>query len=72
MKTILKPAMRVAAFLLVLSMAVFLAGHYLMPTSNRYLKATRPAVSWARILTPSMYWFSAIPTPRRGLPHAVV
>ena len=38
MKTILKPALRVAAFLLVLSMAVFLAGHYLMPTSNRYLE----------------------------------
>lgn len=37
MKACIKHILHVAAFLLVLSVAVFLAGHYLMPHSNRYL-----------------------------------
>ena len=37
MRSCIKRILHVTAFLLVLSMAVFLAGHYLMPHSNRYL-----------------------------------
>lgn len=37
MRSCIKPILHIAAFLLVLAMAVFLAGHYLMPHSNRYL-----------------------------------
>lgn len=37
MKSCIKHILHVTAFLLVLAMAVFLAGHYLMPHSNRYL-----------------------------------
>lgn len=37
MRSCIKHILHVAAFLLVLAMAVFLAGHYLMPHSNRYL-----------------------------------
>ena len=37
MKLWIKHALHITAFLLVLAAAVFLAGHYLMPHSNRYL-----------------------------------
>ena len=37
MRSCIKHILHVTAFLLVLAMAVFLAGHYLMPHSNRYL-----------------------------------
>ena len=37
MRSCIKHILHVGAFLLVLAMAVFLAGHYLMPHSNRYL-----------------------------------
>lgn len=37
MRSCIKRILHVVAFLLVLSVAVFLAGHYLMPQSNRYL-----------------------------------
>lgn len=37
MRSLFKNILHIGAFLLALAMAVFLAGHYLMPHSNRYL-----------------------------------